>query len=72
MDLTLEQLKQKARQLRRHIIRMIGVVQKGHLGGSCSIVDVVTVLYFHKMNIDPKNPQWQGRGCLWPAASLRR
>ena len=61
MESTSEQLEQKARQLRRHIIRMIGVGQKGHLGGSCSIADVVAVLYFHKMKIDPENPQWQGR-----------
>ena len=56
-----EALKEKARKLRTHIIRMIGVGKKGHLGGSCSIADVVAALYFHKMRLDPKNPHWDER-----------
>lgn len=59
--MTIEQLEQKAKQLRRNIVRMIGVGRKGHLGGSCSIADVVAVLYFHQMKLDPKNPKWEGR-----------
>jgi len=56
-----EALKEKARKIRTHIIRMIGVGKKGHLGGSCSIADVVAALYFHKMRLDPKNPRWVKR-----------
>jgi len=40
---------------------MVGVGQKGHLGGSCSIADVVTALYFSKMRHDPSNPDWPDR-----------
>jgi transketolase len=40
---------------------MVGVGQRGHLGGSCSIADVVTALYFHKMRHDPANPSWPDR-----------
>jgi transketolase len=50
-----------ARTLRLDIVRMVGVGQKGHLGGSCSIADVVTALYFHKMRHDPSNPLWPDR-----------
>jgi transketolase len=57
----LEELKRKAQKLRCNIIRMIGVGKKGHLGGSCSIADVVAALYFHKMRLDPKNPKWEKR-----------
>jgi len=40
---------------------MIGVGQKGHLGGSCSLAEIVTVLYFYKMRHNPKNPDWEER-----------
>jgi len=50
-----------ARMIRLDIIQMIGVGQRGHLGGSCSIADVVTVLYFSKMRHDPLNPSWPDR-----------
>jgi transketolase len=50
-----------ARALRRHILTMVGIGQKGHLGGSCSSADIVACLYFSRMKHDPKNPQWEGR-----------
>ena len=36
----------------------------GHIGGSFSIVDLLTVLYYKEMNIDPKNPTMEGRDRL--------
>jgi transketolase len=54
-------IERAAKVLRNHIVRMVGVGQKGHLGGSCSIADVVACLYFARMKHDPKNPQWEGR-----------
>lgn len=50
-----------ARAIRLDIVQMIGVGQRGHLGGSCSIADVVTALYFYKMHHDPTNPSWPDR-----------
>jgi transketolase len=50
-----------ARQVRLNIVHMMGVGQKGHLGGSCSMADVVTALYFARMRHDPKNPSWEDR-----------
>jgi transketolase len=47
--------------MRLHILAMVGVGQKGHLGGSCSIADVVATLYFSRLRHDPKNPQWAQR-----------
>ncbi len=61
MNMTIAELEKKARILRLHIIKMIGIGQKGHLGGSCSLAEVVTALYFYKMNIDPQNPSWEDR-----------
>ncbi len=50
-----------ARTIRLDIVKMVGVGQRGHIGGSCSIADVVTALYFYKMRHDPANPQWPDR-----------
>jgi transketolase len=61
MKMSITELEEKARALRLNIVKMIGVGQKGHLGGSCSLADIVAVLYFHKMKLDPKNPKWEDR-----------
>jgi len=57
----IKKLENIARAIRLNIIQMIGVGQKGHIGGSCSIADVVTALYFSKMRHDPANPLWPDR-----------
>jgi transketolase len=56
-----EELRRIARLIRSHIVRMIGIDQKGHLGGSCSAADIVTALYFYKMRFDPTHPGWPDR-----------
>lgn len=50
-----------ARTIRLDIVHMVGIGRRGHLGGSCSIADVVTALYFAKMRHDPRNPSWPDR-----------
>ncbi|MEJ2245613.1 MAG: transketolase [Acidobacteriota bacterium] len=57
----IKRLEDIARAIRLDIVQMVGVGQKGHLGGSCSIADVVTALYFSKMRHDPENPAWPER-----------
>lgn len=57
----IERLGDIARRIRLDIIQMVGVGQKGHLGGSCSIADVVTALYFSKMRHNPARPDWPDR-----------
>ncbi|MDR1519773.1 MAG: transketolase [Planctomycetota bacterium] len=52
---TAEKLRQKARRIRAGVIEALGLGKPGHLGGSMSAADMVTVLYYYKMNIDPKN-----------------
>lgn len=61
MKMTVTELKKIAATLRLNIIKMVGVGQKGHLGGSCSLSEIVSVLYFYKMKHDPKNPKWDDR-----------
>jgi len=40
--------------LRADVVKMIGVGKAGHLGGSCSLAEIVAALYFEKMRFDPK------------------
>ncbi|MEI6875132.1 MAG: transketolase [Spirochaetota bacterium] len=53
---SIKELKSKALQLRYNLLEMIGVGKAGHLGGSSSLAEIMAVLYFMKMNIDPRNP----------------
>ena len=49
------ELERIALDLREHVVRMIGVGMAGHLGGSCSLAEIVAALYFRTMRFDPKN-----------------
>ena len=51
----------KANEMRKHIVRMIGQAKSGHPGGSLSCADLLAVLYFDEMNVDPSNPTWEDR-----------
>jgi len=46
-----EKLEEMARQIRIKVVQMIGKSGFGHIGGSMSIVELLTVLYFCEMNI---------------------
>lgn len=54
-------LTEKAKLVRRGIIESTHAAGCGHPGGSLSITDIVTYLYFAEMNIDPKNPKMANR-----------
>lgn len=49
-------LETQAKEIRKHTLECIGNLGVGHVGGSLSICDVLSVLYFEQMNIDPSNP----------------
>lgn len=51
---TIQELTDIASQVRRDIIRMVTSAKSGHPGGSLSITDVMTALYFDVMEHDPK------------------
>lgn len=46
-----------ATQLRRDVIEMTYHAQSGHPGGSCSLADIMTYLYFGRMRYDTKKPK---------------
>ena len=56
-----KQLKEICRDIRCDTIRSIGHLGVGHIGGCLSVVELLAVLYFEAMHIDPKDPQMAGR-----------
>ncbi len=50
-----------ATNVRKNALTAVFCANSGHPGGSLSIADILTVLYFEVMNIDPKNPKWEDR-----------
>ncbi len=57
----LEFLKKTAAQVRLDILEEVHAASSGHPGGSLSITDILTYLYFEEMNVEPKNPKWEDR-----------
>lgn len=56
-----KQLLKTACKVRIGIIEGVHSAKSGHPGGSLSCADILTYLYFAKMNIDPKNPKTDDR-----------
>ena len=57
----LEYLKTMAAKIRRGALEGVHAAGSGHPGGSLSIADIVSYLYFEEMNVDSKNPKWADR-----------
>ncbi len=53
----IKELEILAQKSRRNVLRMIRANGSGHLGPAYSCIDIVTALYFHGMDVDPKNPE---------------
>ena len=58
------ELRLKANEIRKETVKTIASIGVGHIGGSLSIVDVLSVLYFDQMKVDPQNPKWEDRDWL--------
>lgn len=56
-----KELEKIARKLRVKVVEMIGKSGFGHAGGSMSIAEILTTLYFHEMRVDPESPHWEDR-----------
>jgi len=48
-------------KIRKNILTAVYSAASGHPGGSLSIADLLSVLYFEVMNVDPKNPKMEDR-----------
>ncbi len=60
----LRELRRKARDIRVLTIDQIGHLGVGHIGGALSVVEVLTILYYRHMRIDPAQPKMPGRDKL--------
>jgi transketolase len=54
-------LQNKTCDLRKKIIELTVIAGGGHLGGALSVIDILAVLYYKVLKIDPKNPKWEER-----------
>lgn len=58
---TIRCLKETAAKCRLNVVRMLRASGHGHIGGTYSSIDMVTALYFYKMNVNPEKPDWEDR-----------
>ena len=58
------ELQKIANEVRKDILTEVYHAKSGHPGGSLSVADILTCLYFEEMNVDPKNPGWADRDRL--------
>jgi len=64
MQLTDEKIKElegKAKAIRETIIKMLVVAESGHTAGPLGMADIFAAFYFHILNHDPQNPEWEER-----------
>jgi transketolase len=54
-------LKERAKALRRHMLRMSRTMGQGYLAQGLGIADTLAAIYFHELRYDPANPQWPER-----------
>lgn len=57
-------LTKKSIQFRIQVLEMVYKAQTGHIGGAFSIAEILTALYFHHLNVDPKDPKKPDRDRL--------
>jgi len=60
-DYTVEELMEKAREMRAYAMIALTAASSGHTGGTLSIMDIAAALYLKKIRHDPKNPEWEDR-----------
>lgn len=63
-DDKIKELELKANEIRQTIIEMLLAAGSGHTAGPLGMTDIFTLLYFHAMRHDPKNPEWEDRDRL--------
>lgn len=77
-----ELLKKEALEIRKDLLRLCHSAGMTHIGGDLSCADIMTVLFFHVIKHNPKNPKWSERdrfimskghasGCLYTTLAHR-
>jgi transketolase len=60
----IRELEGKRAEVRENIFKIVDASLSGHTGGTMSILELVTALYFHHMKLDKDNPDWKERDRL--------
>ena len=60
-NISVQELRKHAKELRKTALTMIYEAQSGHPGGAFSTAEITAALYYGEINIDPKNPKWPDR-----------
>ena len=63
-DEKLKELEEKANAIRETIVEMLVEAGSGHTAGPLGMADIFTALYFHVLNHNPANPEWEERDRL--------
>lgn len=58
------EFEQRAAEARRNILAAMCKAGSGHVGGAFSLVEIVTALYNGILNVNPNDPDWEGRDRL--------
>lgn len=61
MNERVSKLIEKAKEQRKLVLEQVYKGGSGHVGGSLSSVEIMTVLYFDILKVDPNNPNWEKR-----------
>jgi len=63
-DDKVKELELKANEIRQTLIDILEDAGSGHTAGPLGMADIFTAFYFHILNHDPKNPEWEERDRL--------
>jgi len=56
-----KEFKERARQIRKDIVDVTGWAGGSHIGGALSMTEILTLLYWKYLKVDPNNPGWDDR-----------
>lgn len=60
-SLLIQNLEQRTLKIRKDVIRELEIARSGHAASSLGLSEILTVLYFHTLRINPENPDWSER-----------
>ncbi len=63
-DTEVSMLEKKAEEIRETIVTMLVAAGSGHTAGPLGLADIFSAFYFHILNHDPRNPDWEERDRL--------
>jgi len=57
----IKSMEERAKVIRRHVVRMLAKAGSGHPGSSLSTVDLLVALFYNKLKHNPQQPAWPDR-----------